>query len=77
MKISLFAILLSLLPGLPISSEAILKDTFRNDFIGAAVSYGQANGKDRVGRALLEKHFSSVTPENMLKWGAVHPEPGV
>ncbi|MFP4090383.1 MAG: hypothetical protein ACLFT3_08765 [Cyclobacteriaceae bacterium] len=49
MKISLFAILLSLLPGLPISSEAILKDTFRNDFIGASVSYGQANGQDGLG----------------------------
>jgi len=74
-KILTFAfIALLLLAGK--TRDTTLKDTFKNDFlIGAAVSYDQAAGKDSVGIALLDKHFSSITSENMLKWGPVHPEP--
>lgn len=74
---TLFPTLLSFfLAGFIPSSEVTLKDVFKDDFlIGAAVSYRQADGEDKTGRALLAKHFSSITPENMLKWGPVHPEP--
>lgn len=77
MKTVFLTLLSLLLAGLIPSSEVTLKGAFEDDFlIGSAVSYGQADGRDQQGRALLEKHFSSITPENMLKWGPVHPEPG-
>jgi endo-1,4-beta-xylanase len=77
MKTLFFILLNLLLTGFIPSSEVTLKDAFEEDFlIGAAVSYGQADGQDQKSRALLKKHFSSITSENMLKWGPVHPELG-
>ena len=53
-----------------------LKDVFKNDFyIGAALSLDQISGKEPEAVAVVEKHFSSITPENILKWEEVHPEP--
>jgi endo-1,4-beta-xylanase len=44
--------------------------------IGAALSTAQVDGHDRRALAIATEHFSSITPENLLKWGPVHPEPG-
>ena len=53
-----------------------LKDVFADDFyIGAALNYDQISGKDPKAIAIMEKHFNTITPENILKWEAVHPEP--
>jgi endo-1,4-beta-xylanase len=41
---------------------------------GAAVGVPQLVGDHAT---LLKKHFTSVTPENALKWDAIHPRPGV
>ncbi|WKN32345.1 endo-1,4-beta-xylanase [Porifericola rhodea] len=57
-------------------SAQSLQETYANDFlIGAAINYRQAEGKDQEAIALISKHFNTITPENMLKWGPVHPEP--
>ena len=32
-------------------------------------------GGDPANATIVETHFSTVTPENLLKWGPVHPEP--
>jgi endo-1,4-beta-xylanase len=54
-----------------------LKEVFRDDFpIGVALSASQLKGRDPDAIALVEKHFNSISPENLLKWEAVHPEPG-
>jgi endo-1,4-beta-xylanase len=45
--------------------------------IGAAVNVDQVFGRDTLGAALLRTQFSTITPENVLKWEAVHPRPGV
>lgn len=51
-----------------------LKDIFKDDFyIGAALNLDQIDGKDPEGIALVEKHFNSIVPENILKWEEVHP----
>jgi endo-1,4-beta-xylanase len=56
--------------------QIVLKDVFKNDFyIGAALSLDQISGKDPDAMALVEKQFNSITPENILKWEEVHPEP--
>jgi endo-1,4-beta-xylanase len=43
--------------------------------LGVAVSQGQVEGKDAVGGPIIARHFDSITPENLLKWQPVHPEP--
>jgi len=58
------------------ATEPGLKDVFKNDFrIGAAVNYNQVAEKDPNEVALIAKQFNTITPENMLKWEHVHPEP--
>ncbi|MBN1973814.1 MAG: endo-1,4-beta-xylanase [Sedimentisphaerales bacterium] len=53
-----------------------LKNVFRNDFvIGAALSIDQLTGKEPDSIALVEKHFNTITPENIMKWEVIHPEP--
>lgn len=59
----------------PIAPPA-LKDVFRDDFyIGVAPNIDQLSGKEPDALALVEKHFNSITPENILKWEKVHPQP--
>jgi endo-1,4-beta-xylanase len=53
-----------------------LKKVFEKDFyVGAALSYNQISGKEPAALALVEEQFNSITPENILKWEHVHPEP--
>ena len=53
-----------------------LKDVFKDDFhVGVALSLHQILGNDPEAMLLVEKHFDSITPENILKWEEVHPEP--
>lgn len=55
-----------------------LKGAFENAFrIGAALNVTQFEERDTVGATLVKTHFNSITPENVLKWGLVHPRPGV
>jgi len=58
------------------TQEPTLKDAFKGDFlIGAAINSAQIYGRDTAGDALLEKQFNAISPENVLKWGVVHPQP--
>ena len=41
--------------------------------IGVALNRAQSDGKDEAGLAIALRHFNSITPENVLKWEAVHP----
>jgi endo-1,4-beta-xylanase len=56
--------------------HATLKDVFRDDFhIGVALNLDQISGREPRAMGLVAKHFNSITPENILKWEEVHPEP--
>jgi len=44
--------------------------------IGVALDQKQSDGKDAAALTILTRHFNQVSPENLLKWEAVHPEPG-
>ena len=58
------------------AGQTALKDVFKDDFyIGAALSLDQISGKEPDAMALVEKHFNTITPENILKWEEVHPKP--
>lgn len=55
----------------------VLKELFASDFhIGAALNVEHFTERDTIGVQLLRRHFSSITPEDVLKWENVHPEPG-
>ncbi len=58
------------------SPEASLKKVFKNDFLmGAALNGKQASGKDPEATAIITQHFNTISPENVLKWEAIHPQP--
>ncbi len=58
------------------AEQPSLKDVFMDDFyIGTALNYDQISGKEPNAIAIVEKHFNSITPENILKWEKVHPQP--
>jgi len=53
-----------------------LKKAYQGDFyIGAAINTAQITGQDARGDAILAEQFSSISPENCLKWENVHPQP--
>ncbi len=56
--------------------QPTLKETFKKDFyVGAALNYKQSSGQDAKSTALIEQQFNTISPENLLKWGPVHPQP--
>ncbi len=53
-----------------------LKGVYETHFVmGAALSQSQVNNSDSQAMALVKQQFNSITPENLLKWENVHPEP--
>jgi endo-1,4-beta-xylanase len=53
-----------------------LKDAFKSAFmIGAALAPKQFAEQDPASVALVRREFNTITPENVLKWERVHPEP--
>ncbi len=58
-------------------TKRALKDVFKADFkIGAALNKGQIFESDMRGAEIVKTHFNTITPENVLKWALVHPQPG-
>jgi endo-1,4-beta-xylanase len=54
-----------------------LKQAYQGDFyVGAAMNAQEITGQDQSSDALLLQQFSSISPENALKWEVVNPEPG-
>ena len=59
------------------AQKAGLKDILKNDFyIGTALNYDQIIEKDSDAIDILKEHFNAITAENVMKWYAIHPEPG-
>src|SRR5262245_49529204 len=62
--------------GAQAPSPLTLKDAFAGSFrIGAALNSNQFTETDTKGAALVKAQFNSITPENVLKWESVHPQP--
>jgi endo-1,4-beta-xylanase len=58
------------------SAQTTLKAVFKNDFlIGVALNESQFTGGNTKAAALVREQFSSISPENALKWESVHPRP--
>ncbi|HEY3862680.1 MAG TPA: endo-1,4-beta-xylanase [Verrucomicrobiae bacterium] len=61
-----------------LEAQPALKDAFKQDFlIGAALNSSQVDPsrEDSEEVALIKRQFNSITPENVLKWGSIHPRP--
>ncbi|MGD0017225.1 MAG: endo-1,4-beta-xylanase [Verrucomicrobiia bacterium] len=57
-------------------AQPALKDAYKDYFlVGAALNEAQVSGTDSCEVALIKKQFNTISPENLLKWGLVHPEP--
>lgn len=53
-----------------------LKDKFRSAFlVGAALAPKQFEELDVANAALVKREFNTISPENVLKWVVVHPQP--
>ena len=57
----------------PVTLKSALKDCF---MIGVALNQRQFTQQDTNGTALVKAHFNSISPENVMKWGRIHPRPG-
>lgn len=54
-----------------------LRQAFADDFlIGTTLGPAEVDGRNPKAAALAASQFSSITPENELKWDSLHPEPG-
>jgi endo-1,4-beta-xylanase len=64
--------------GAAAQAPVSLKDAYKNDFVvGAAINTPQITGRDSRADAIIESQFSTISPENALKWERVHPKPDV
>ncbi len=53
-----------------------LKDAFKGSFlIGAALNPAEFTERNVRDAALVKAQFDSISPENVLKWEMVHPQP--
>jgi endo-1,4-beta-xylanase len=63
-------------PTLSAQRAPTLKDAFAGVFrVGAALNANQFTERDAKGAALVKAQFNTTTPENVLKWEVVHPQP--
>ncbi len=64
----------------PDATPATLKDRFAGKFlVGTCVGTGllrEGVTDENPTRQLLAQQFNALTPENCMKWGVIHPEPG-
>ena len=59
------------------SAQLALKEVFRQHFlVGAALNQTQFYEEDGRGAAIVKTQFNTISPENILKWESVHPQPG-
>jgi len=58
-------------------NQASLKDAYNGCFlVGAALNRAQFTGQDQAENAVIRAQFNTISPENVLKWEAIHPQPG-
>jgi endo-1,4-beta-xylanase len=61
-----------------VQADTILKDAYAGAFlIGTAVNNPIVTGTDSRSRALVTRHFNSITVENAMKAQPLNPQPGV
>ena len=60
-----------------LTAQPALKQAFKDDFlIGAALNESQFCESNAVEVGIVKAQFNSISPENVLKWEKIHPQPG-
>lgn len=60
-----------------VAPSPALKNVFADAFlVGAALNPSQFYERDEDEVKLIKTHFNTITPENVMKWERIHPEPG-
>ena len=73
---TLFTVTVLFAATLASAQQPSLKDAYKNAFkIGVALNSAQSFETDPVGDAIVKAQFNSISPENILKWELVHPQP--
>ena len=63
-------------PGVAAAQIVALKDLVPKGWlIGAALNQNQSDGRDTVAVELVTRHFNTISPENLLKFQSVQPQP--
>ena len=59
-------------------TASTLRDAYARMFrIGAALNPAQFEERDARGNPIIAAQFNSISPENALKWGPIHPRPDI
>jgi len=67
---------LGLVPAVAAAQTVALKDVVPKGWlIGVAINQNQSDGRDAVAVELVSRQFNAITPENLLKFQSLHPEP--
>lgn len=70
------AVCFTILLVVPCQAQTTLKDAYKDYFlIGAALNQSQFSGLATAEVSLITSQFNSISPENALKWSAVHATP--
>jgi endo-1,4-beta-xylanase len=64
-----------LVPGLAAQAPALKDLVPKGWLIGAAINQNQSDGRDTAAVELVTRHFNTISPENLLKFQSLHPEP--
>lgn len=68
-------ILIMGIKGVSADNNIGLKDVFKDKFlIGAALNTWQFTGKDTASIRIIKQHFNTITAENCMKAGPIHPK---
>ena len=62
-------------PGLAAQSPALKDLVPKGWLIGAAINQNQSDGRDTVAVDLVTRQFNTISPENVLKFQSLHPDP--
>jgi endo-1,4-beta-xylanase len=64
-------------PGVIVAQNVALKDLVPKGWlIGAALNQNQSDGRDTTAVELVTRHFNTISPENLLKFQSIQPQPG-
>jgi endo-1,4-beta-xylanase len=67
---------MALAPAVSARQAVALKDLVpKNWVIGAAINQNQSDGRDATAVDLVTRQFNTISPENLLKFQSVHPQP--
>lgn len=69
------ALLLASAAGASDAPPSLGRSMPKGVLLGAALNRATIEGTDPVAAAIVAKHYATITPENVLKWALVHPEP--